>query len=101
MQLRSEISGDTLSVTFTGELDEHIAGPVKEKLDSMISAPKITKIVFDMSELSFMDSTGLGIIIGRYKKLKGTDKQLFIARPSPGVDKLLRLSGIYEIIRKI
>jgi len=101
MQLKNEIKGDVLTVTFAGELDEHIADPVKEKLDSLFTNPKITKIVFNMSELTFMDSTGLGIIIGRYKKLKGTNKQIFIARPSPGIDKLLKLSGIYEIIRKI
>ena len=52
------------------------------------------------SELSFMDSTGIGVLIGRYKRLKPRGVAIFLKSPTAAVDRVLGLSGIYEIMTK-
>ncbi len=92
-----------MSVVFlAGELDEHSADIVRRELDKRIVGDNnYSKLVFDLSQLSFMDSTGIGVIIGRYKLARQHNKQIFVRRPSETVDKIFQMSGLYEIIAKI
>jgi len=78
-----------------------MASSARETLDTLIDAPNIKKVMLDMGELSFMDSTGIGVLLGRFKKLKAKDVPLMIANPSKAVDKLLNLSGIYSYMPKV
>ena len=88
-------------IGISGELDEYAAKRARETLDAIIDEGVMKKVVFDMSELSFMDSTGIGVILGRFKKLKALQIPLMIANPSKAVDKLLNLSGIYQYMPKV
>ena len=54
-----------------------------------------------MTDLDFMDSTGIGVLIGRYKKLKGTNTPIYIKNTNSHVEKIFKMSGIYEIMPKI
>lgn len=101
MKIVHKIVGKTLYVGLCGELDESTSGIVRAALDNLIESLESTKFVIDMSALSFMDSTGIGVLIGRYKKLKAKGVSLLIASPTPSVDKILKLSGIYDIMPKI
>jgi stage II sporulation protein AA (anti-sigma F factor antagonist) len=58
----------------------------------------IKKVVFNLSELTFMDSTGIGVFIGRYKKFKSKNIAVFVENPSRTVDKILQISGLYKIM---
>lgn len=89
-----------LYVKLYGELDEHTSAYVRLSLDSLIDGDEIKRLYIDMSELSFMDSTGVGVLIGRYKRLKPRGVPIYIKSPSPVVDRVLGLSGIYEIMIK-
>lgn len=91
---------DELHVKLTGELDEHTSAYVRLSLDSLIEAKAIKRLYIDMSELSFMDSTGIGVLIGRYKRLKPRGVVMYIQSPRPTVDRVLMLSGIYNIMVK-
>ncbi len=84
-----------------GELDEYSAVSVREKLDRAIDLAVVQNFIFDMSRLTFMDSTGIGILLGRYKKLKAKGMCIYIAHPSPHIDRILKTAGIYTIINKI
>lgn len=101
MQLDIVSSGDTVVAKLDGELDEHTAVAVREKLDRRISVGGFRNFVFDFSHLKFMDSTGIGILLGRYKNLKRAGAGIYISSPNPHVDKILSLAGIYRIIQKI
>ncbi|MCL2797393.1 MAG: anti-sigma factor antagonist [Firmicutes bacterium] len=90
-----------LYVGISGELDESMARQARESLDAMIDEADMKKVVFDMSELSFMDSTGIGVILGRFKKLKALGIPLLIANPTKAVDKILNLSGVYQHMPKV
>lgn len=99
--LDSKIVGKTLYVGLNGELDECSAVSTRKQLDELLDIPQIERIVVEMSQLTFMDSTGIGVLLGRYKRAQKVGLPIFVANPNKCVDKLLKLSGIYTIIPKI
>lgn len=99
--LRYEINKGVLSVKLDGELDHATASAIRGKLDEVIKAGGYNMIVFDFSELQFMDSTGVGLLLGRYKTAKSLSKPIAILKPTPPIDKVLKVSGIYSIMPKI
>ena len=101
MELYVDFEGSTLIFRLVGELDEHSAEFVKRKLDSTLLDSNYSDVVLDLSRLSFMDSTGIGVIIGRYKIVRKQNKNIYVKNPSPTVDKIVKMSGLYEIITKI
>lgn len=101
MELYADFEGSTLIFRLVGELDEHSAEFVRRKIDAMLTSREYSSVVLDLSRLSFMDSTGIGVIIGRYKIVRKQGKTVYVKNPSPTVDKIFKMSGLYEIINKI
>ncbi|MDR0426588.1 MAG: anti-sigma factor antagonist [Clostridiales bacterium] len=96
-----KLVGSTLYIGIRGELDENSAKGIRQRLDELTEAPGMEKAVFELSELTFMDSTGIGVLLGRYNKLKARGVPIFIANPRGNIDRVLTLSGIYGIMPKI
>ncbi|MDD3946848.1 MAG: anti-sigma factor antagonist [Clostridia bacterium] len=96
-----EVSKGVLNIKIGGELDHSVATTIKERLDKVIRGGGYEMVVFDFSDLQFMDSTGVGLLLGRYKTAKSMAKPVAIFRPSAPVDKVLKVSGIYSIMPKI
>lgn len=90
-----------LYIALEGELDHATAPVMRKALDNLITSTQYVKIVLDMSQMSFMDSTGVGLIIGRYRLARQNKKYILIKAPTKSVDKVLQVSGIYSIIQKI
>lgn len=101
MELFVDFEGASVVFRLIGELDEHSAEYVRRRLDAAVSEGNFDAVIFDLSRLSFMDSTGIGVIIGRYKLIRKQNKKVYVRNPSPTVDKIFRMSGLYEIITKI
>ncbi len=101
MNIVSTVKNSILYVLLKGELDEHSASYTHETLDKLFTNDKIKQVILDLSQLDFMDSTGIGVFFGRYKKLAGRGIPLFVANPSTQADKILKMSGIYQIVKKI
>lgn len=102
MQVNYSFDENDLYFYLDGELDEHYAKGVKDYLDGVIEGYNgLKSVIFDMSKLSFMDSTGIGILLGRYKRLKKRGVECFIENPTVSVERVLELSGIYEVIKKL
>ena len=96
-----EKNRDTLTVRLTGELDQRCAGQVRRELDELILDPRIKRLVFDMNELSFMDSSGIGLMIGRYKLMRRKGGTVAITRADKRVDKIFQMAGLYQIIERM
>ena len=101
MKICSRIENSALKVTLSGELDEYTASCTREELDTIFAKSVCNKIIIDLSELTFMDSTGIGVLIGRYKKMKNNNKQIYILNPNRQIEKIFEMSGLYEIMPKI
>lgn len=101
MNLKILSKPETLVAVFDGELDEAASIPTRKKLDTAIEMITVPNFVFDFTRLTFMDSTGIGVLLGRYKKLKSKGISIFISNPNVCVDKILNMAGVYTIIKKI
>lgn len=101
MTVKHEVSGKTLKIKLSGELDEASAARLRYELDELIDGGRYFEVIFDFSEVGFMDSTGIGIVLGRYKKLSRNGIEMYVANTAPQVDKVFFTSGIYEIIKKL
>ena len=88
-------------VTMSGELDESNAMYSKSVMDDLFEKGGFNQVIIDLSELEFMDSTGVGILIGRYKKLKEKNIPIFICNPSKHAEKIFNMTGLYNIMPKI
>lgn len=98
MDISVLIRKKTLIVTLKGELDHHSAGSVKELVEELIQNRAAQNLIFDFSHLSFMDSSGIGVVVGRYKLISAMGGSVAICGASPTVDRLLTMAGIKKII---
>lgn len=102
MDIRYSRSLNNLIVYFNGELDECSCSTLKMQLDRLLGDNSNTKkVVFDLSGLSFMDSTGIGLLIGRYKKLTKHNIPIYLRGANCQIEKILDLSGLYSIMPKV
>ncbi len=82
-------------------MDECSAQDARAKCDKLIEENlNAKKIIINLSEVAFMDSTGIGFLIGRYKKASKLAMPMYIENPNFAADKILNLSGIYSLIPK-
>jgi stage II sporulation protein AA (anti-sigma F factor antagonist) len=95
-----DINGRCLIIRLNEELDHHNAMQIREKADRLIERNHIKHIIFDFSDLSFMDSAGIGVIMGRYKKVIFIGGKIAVAHVNSVIDRIFRLSGLYKIIEK-
>lgn len=101
MKVTSDLRSRVLYITLRGEMDECSAPNARELCDRLIEENStVKKIVINLSEVAFMDSTGIGFLIGRYKKASRLSIPLYIENPDFAADKILNLSGIYSLIPK-
>ena len=102
MQITATAQGATLFISLDGEMDEHTAKAARQAADEAIDGHlSVSRAVFNLRNVAFMDTTGIGFLIGRYKKLKKMGISAYISEPNGGTDKILTLSGIYTLIPKI
>ena len=85
----------------SGELDHHTAQAVREKLDRAILKEGAVNIVLDFKNLRFMDSSGIGVLLGRYKLLKKKGGRIYVKNVGRQVDKIFTVSGLYQVLIKI
>lgn len=101
MEIKYSYSNSTLVIYFVGELDEHSAKPARERLDELIDSLYVESAIYELTGLNFTDSTGIGLMLGRYKKLKNKGANVFIKGAKPNIEKVLLTSGLYSVMPRI
>ena len=102
MQICTDYRERVLYMRLSGELDEHNAALARRTADRLADAHTDSeRAVFDLSGVSFMDSTGIGFLIGRYKKFHRYGIPVYVTNLSMTTDRILQMSGVYSIIPKI
>lgn len=94
-----EIKDNVLLVRLDGELDHHTAEDLRTKVSETLIKNNIEHILLNLGSLSFMDSSGLGVILGRYKQIKNLGGEMVVCSISPAVKRLFEMSGLFKIIR--
>jgi len=87
-----------LIVRLTGELDHHSAVNLRQVIDRRLNNPEICNLVLNLKHVSFMDSSGVGVILGRYRLVEGRGGKMALCLIPAGVLKVLEISGVPKII---
>ena len=98
-KLRVRCEGGVLVATLSGELDHHGAVAVRTLIDAEIARLSPTRTVLDLSELDFMDSSGLGLIMGRYALMQRLGGEFTVKEPNERIMKIFKLAGLERMIR--
>ncbi|HCU55826.1 MAG TPA: anti-sigma F factor antagonist [Clostridiales bacterium] len=101
MKYRSEYLKDCITVMPEGDLDAESARETREYLDKLIDGYRFDTFIIDFAKVDFMDSTGIGVLLGRYKRIKALGADLCVTNVRPQVDKVFRISGLYQIIKAV
>lgn len=101
MEFKRELQKGVIRITLGGELDEKSARETREYLDESINSCRFDRMVLDFGEVEFMDSTGIGVLLGRYNLLKSLGAELCVTGIKPQIDKVFRISGLYQIIKAV
>ena len=90
--------GKLLIFKLTEDVDQHTSEKIRRKMDNEIKRYIPRKVIFDFSNISFMDSAGIGMVLGRYKLAKMLDGELEIINVNKSMKKIFDMSGVSRII---
>lgn len=98
MKVDLETKDSVLIARLDGELDHHSVDYVRQKLEDAISAnPAIKHLLLDVEKLAFMDSSGVGVLIGRYKTIAARGGKVAVINLSSQLKRLFEISGLFNI----
>ena len=92
---------NTLTVHLTGELDHSVAVGIRAELDELILDPRVRRLVFDLDGLEFMDSSGIGLIIGRYQLMARRGGTVAVSGPGRRVDQIFEMAGLDQLVERL
>jgi len=92
---------EEIVVLLNGEIDHHRAEQLRTELDRIIEVSHPKKMILDFTGVTLMDSSGIGLMIGRYKKLKERSARLCVRKLSSRIEGIFEVSGLFQVIEKI
>ena len=95
-----EVRNRTLIIHLKEDLDHHNAIWIREQADKILEQKNAINIIFDFKQVTFMDSSGIGVIMGRYKKVIFIGGKVAVTGVGDAVNRILTLSGLYKIMSK-
>lgn len=98
MKVKISYKGSTLIAGIIGELDHHSAEYIREKIDSELIKATTKNVIFDFSKVTFMDSSGIGVIMGRFKNVSKLNGKLSVINVSNQMMRIFEMSGLLKVI---
>ena len=100
MEINATKRGPRLTVQLIGELDHHSAERTRVVMDTMLHDVSVRELMIDLSGVTFMDSAGLGVILGRYRIIQLRGGRIMIKGASSQVDRIFEMSGLYALVER-
>lgn len=97
MQLELTREGGHLTAALIGELDHHAAAELRQKIDTAALSCRPRRLTIDLTRLTFMDSSGIGLIMGRYRLMVSLGGEVRLAGTSPRMERMIRLAGLDKL----
>lgn len=97
MSARIEYRQKEIRVYLSGEIDHHSASLIRASIDDAIIHKKPKLLVMDFAQVSFMDSSGIGLVMGRYKLMKTVQGRIIVENLSPSAYKVMTLAGLQKL----
>ena len=99
MNVTIEKCGDELIAALAGEIDHHNSKQIREAIDAELERGGYKLLTFDLESVSFMDSSGIGVIIGRSRKMGYFGGEVYAEHLSGRILKIFKVSGLHTLIR--
>lgn len=93
-----DVKRGAVAVRLKGELDHSEARRLREEMDALIDETGAKRLLLDLSGLDFMDSSGIGLIIGRYKRMKRRGGSVEVVGSNPRIDRIFDMAGLYQLV---
>ena len=100
MECEYQIKGTTLRIFLPQELDHHVSARLREEADLMVETHFIRPIIFDFSGTDWMDSSGIGVILGRYKNMKLSGGHVYAVHLNERMKKIFAMSGMEHLMEE-
>jgi stage II sporulation protein AA (anti-sigma F factor antagonist) len=97
--VKCETNGRSMTVTIEGDIDHHSAKYIRDQIDTAIFYCRPREMIMELGKVTFMDSSGLGLILGRYTRMAEIGGKLTLSHPSPQTEKILHLAGVGRMIQ--
>ena len=94
MSVQIECQDGCVTAHLSGEIDHHTARQFREQIDYTVERGQATRLKMDFSDVSFMDSSGVGLIMGRYRLMSGQNGRLTVCGASESLSKMMRMAGL-------
>ena len=91
---------NALTVRLSGELDHSAAARLRAELDALIAETGARRLVLDLNGLTFMDSSGIGLIIGRYKRMAQRGGSVAVVAANRRIDRIFEMAGLYQLVER-
>lgn len=95
-----ELRNDVLVIRLKADLDHHTAVTVRESADTLLARSHAKHILFDFTGVEFMDSSGIGVIMGRYRQVIFQGGRVGVMGVGTNVDRIFKISGLYKIVEQ-
>ncbi len=92
--------GKRITTALSGDIDHHAARQLREELDGIIERSQPELLILDLENVGFMDSSGIGLILGRMKSLRDLGGELLVKNARPEIAEVIKLSGLSAILVK-
>lgn len=99
MSVRIIEEENKITAFLSGEIDHHVSPSIRKDIDLAIIEKSPEILALDFSQVSFMDSSGIGLIMGRYKVMSEHGGKVLVQNPPPGIKKVMKLSGIEKLAK--
>lgn len=99
MAVKILVNGEVVTAFLEGELDHHTAAIMRREIDAAIDKYMPSLLVMDFKDISFMDSSGIGLVMGRYRILRQSGAELHITNTTPQIYKVMRLAGMERLAK--
>lgn len=99
MSVKITVNGEVVTAFLDGEIDHHSASVIRNEIDAEIEKHCPEVLIMDFRDVSFMDSSGIGLVMGRYKVMRPLGGELHVSNTSPQIYKVMKLAGLDRLAK--
>lgn len=97
MPVTIEVNGNTMTARLSGELDHHHTQKLREEIDRSVQKEHPSRLILNFAGVEFMDSSGIGLVLGRYRLMQEREGSLVLCAMPPHIRRVMRVAGIANL----
>ena len=97
MPVTIEVNGNTMTARLSGELDHHHTQKLREEIDRSVQKEHPSRLILNFAGVDFMDSSGIGLVLGRYRLMQEREGSLVLCAMPPHIRRVMRVAGIANL----